>query len=188
MKIKGTQGGITICLNKGDKPESVRDQLEAQEKVLKGHTIVEIENEVSWDVVKLVADAVFQAGGKLNGIHAPLEAVKRKGETKIIAKTVRSGGRVESSASVVVLADVNAGAEIIAQDDIIVLGVLRGIAHAGVNGNEKAVIWAKQILSPQLRIADILAQGEDRVKEALENKHAEVAHIVNEQIVVRPWR
>ncbi len=187
MKIQGTRSGITIRLNKGDKPEGVRDQLEAQEKALKGCIIAEIENEVSWDVLSLVADMVSEAGGQLNTVNAPLEA-KRQGETKIIAKTVRSGGRVESSASVIILADVNAGAEIIAEDDIIVIGILRGIAHAGVSGNEKAVIWAQQILSPQLRIANLFAQSEDRVKENLENKHAEVAHIVNEQIVVRPWR
>ena len=89
----------------------------------------------------------------------------------------------------VILADVNAGAQIIAEDDIIVVGTLRGTAHAGVKGNEKAVIWAKRILSPQLRIASSVAQNDDiKSRENLKNKHAEVAHIVNSQIVVSPWQ
>jgi septum site-determining protein MinC len=107
-----------------------------------------------------------------------------RGETVIIGRTVRSGGHVESSGSVVVLGDVNAGAEIMANDDIIVLGTLRGVAHAGVGGNEKAVVWAQRILAPQLRIGNALAQaGESEGRTA----GPEVAHLRDGQIVLRPW-
>ncbi len=173
MKIQGTRGGITIRLNKGDKLESVRSQLEAHKKVLKGFVILEIENEVPWEVIQLVADAVSEAEGKLNTITTP-GATKRKGETKIIAKMVRSGGKVVSDGSVVILSDVHAGAEIVAEDDIIVIGILRGVAHAGASGNEKAVIWAKQILSPQLRIASFLLQNERTFKEKESKKSVNV--------------
>lgn len=187
MKIQGTLGGVAIQLNKNDAPEDVKNQLEAQEKVLKGTIFIDIDSEISWEVIKAAVEGIKAAGGVLSTVRIPQKA-KNQGGTKIIAKTVRSGGFIESTASVVVLADVNAGAEIIAADDIIVLGTLRGVAHAGFHGNDKAVIWAREIRSPQLRIANVLAQSNTRTKEDEENKPAEVAHLLNGQIVVRPWR
>ena len=70
-------------------------------------------------------------------------------------------------------------------DLIIVVGVLRGLAHAGAGGNEKAVIWAERILSPQLRIGGALAQagGDDAAAVA----GPEVAHLKGGAIVIRPW-
>ena len=62
--------------------------------------------------------------------------------------------------SVVVLGDVNAGAEIIAEDNIVILGNLRGLAHAGAKGNKKAVIAANMIDCPQIRIANIIKEKE----------------------------
>jgi septum site-determining protein MinC len=84
----------------------------------------------------------------------------------------------------VILGDVNAGAEILAADDIIVIGTLRGLAHAGANGNDKAVVWAQRIRSPQLRIGHAVAQADGGG--AAEGP--EVAHLVDGQIVVRPWQ
>jgi septum site-determining protein MinC len=65
-----------------------------------------------------------------------------------------------------------------------VIGALRGIAHAGASGNEQAVIWAQKILSPQLRIAGILAQSDGM---DIEPKGAEVAYLRNGQIALRLW-
>src|SRR5690606_17962623 len=93
----------------------------------------------------------------LTDVRPPVNKLQSRGETVIVARTVRSGGRIESTGSVVVLGDVNAGAEVLANDDIIVIGSLRGLAHAGAGGNEKAVIWAERILSPQLRIGGAVA-------------------------------
>lgn len=80
--------------------------------------------------------------------------------TKIIDGSLRSGKRVEFEGSIVVLGDVNAGAEIIAKEHIIVMGVLRGLAHAGARGNREAMIVANDIDAVQLRIADIVKEIE----------------------------
>lgn len=80
--------------------------------------------------------------------------------TKIIDGSLRSGKRVEFEGSIVVLGDVNAGAEIIAKEHIIVMGVLRGLAHAGAGGNREAMIVANDIDAVQLRIADIVKEIE----------------------------
>jgi len=69
-------------------------------------------------------------------------------------RTLRSGTRIEFAGHVVVLGDVNPGAEIVAEGNIIVWGRLRGMVHAGSKGNREAVICALDFSPMQLRIAD----------------------------------
>lgn len=80
--------------------------------------------------------------------------------TKIIEGSLRSGKREQFEGTLVILGDVNAGAEVIAEEHIIVLGTLRGLAHAGAKGNRKAMIVANEIDAPQVRIADIVKEIE----------------------------
>ena len=71
-----------------------------------------------------------------------------------LSKTLRSGVRIEFGGHVVVLGDVNPGAEIIAEGNVIVWGRVRGVVHAGSKGNRKAVICALDLSASQLRIAE----------------------------------
>lgn len=68
-------------------------------------------------------------------------------------RTLRSGTRIEFAGHVVVLGDVNPGAEIVAEGNVIIWGRLRGMVHAGAKGNAKAVICALELSPTQLRIA-----------------------------------
>jgi len=69
-------------------------------------------------------------------------------------KTLRSGTRIEFAGNVVVLGDVNPGAEIVAEGNVIIWGRLRGMVHAGAKGNQDAVICALDLSPTQLRIAE----------------------------------
>ena len=69
-------------------------------------------------------------------------------------RTLRSGTRIEFSGHVVVLGDVNPGAEIVADGNVIVWGRLRGMVHAGSKGNHDAVVCALDFSPMQLRIAE----------------------------------
>jgi len=71
-----------------------------------------------------------------------------------LQRTLRSGTRIEFSGNVVVLGDVNPGAEIAAEGNIIVWGRLRGQVHAGFKGDKEAVICALDFSPMQVRIAD----------------------------------
>jgi septum site-determining protein MinC len=71
-----------------------------------------------------------------------------------LVKTLRSGTRIEFPGHVVILGDVNPGAEVIAEGNVIVWGRVRGMVHAGAKGNRKAVICALDLSATQLRIAD----------------------------------
>lgn len=74
--------------------------------------------------------------------------------TKYIKHSIRSGIREEYLGSVVLLGDLNSGGQLIASGNIIVLGTLRGLAHAGATGNKKAFVGAKEVENAQVRIAD----------------------------------
>ena len=68
-------------------------------------------------------------------------------------RTLRSGTRIEFAGHVVVFGDVNPGAEIVAEGNVIIWGRLRGMVHAGSKGNTAAVICALDLSPTQLRIA-----------------------------------
>ena len=68
---------------------------------------------------------------------------------------LRDGDELESEASIVVIGDVEKGAKVSAKGNIIVLGALRGAAHAGVCGNEDAVIVAFEMAPLSVRIAGL---------------------------------
>ena len=84
-------------------------------------------------------------------------------DTLYLRQTLRSGQTVRFKGHVVIVGDVHAGSEITAGGDIVVWGELRGIAHAGAQGNYKSEIRAMKIEALQLRIADYIARRPDRI-------------------------
>ncbi len=74
-------------------------------------------------------------------------------EALFIKSTFRSGESLHHHGDVVVLADVNPGAEIRADGDVVVLGSLKGWVHAGTSGDSKAVIVAMELPSTRFQIA-----------------------------------
>lgn len=104
----------------------------------------------------------FETPRKL-GLHGIKKSFKKEiatSETQFIRNSLRSGQKIEFEGSVVVLGDVNFGAEVIAGDNIVVLGVLRGLAHAGAKGNAEAIISAASIEAKQIRISNIVRELE----------------------------
>ncbi len=98
----------------------------------------------------------------LHGIKKTFYKEVATSETKFHKGSLRSGQKIEFEGSLVIIGDVNAGAEVIAGENIVVLGILRGLAHAGAKGNKDAVIEAEEIDAVQLRIADKIKEIEKR--------------------------
>lgn len=102
----------------------------------------------------------------------------------MIQRTMRSGFKVAYQGHVVVLGDVNPGAEIFASGSIIVWGRLRGTAHAGAEGDETAVVCALELTPTQLRIASKAAT----TPQDQEQLQPEIASIKDNQIIAEPWQ
>ena len=128
-------------------------------KILKNREIEEIKKIITDEIdVNVTFDSPKVLG--LYGIKRVFEKEIETSETKFYNGSLRSGQKVEFEGSLVILGDVNGGAEVIAGENIVVLGVLRGLAHAGAKGNKKAIIATNRIECPQLRIANIVKELE----------------------------
>ena len=105
-------------------------------------------------------------------------------ESAVLAqRTLRSGRCVRHPGHVVIIGDVNPGAEVVAGGNIVVWGRLRGVAHAGADGDEAAVVCALDLSPMQLRIAGHIATSPSRKGEA----GPEMARLKNGHIVAERW-
>ena len=117
---------------------------------------------------------------KILGLHGIKKAFNKEiavSETKFHRGALRSGQRIEYEGSLVVLGDVNAGAEVIAGENIVVLGILRGLAHAGAKGNKEAIIAAASIEAPQIRISNII---KERTKAEIQDRTLKTSAYIDE--------
>ncbi|HSM55539.1 MAG TPA: septum site-determining protein MinC [Candidatus Sulfomarinibacteraceae bacterium] len=103
----------------------------------------------------------------------------------LLQETLRSGQSVYHEGHVVIIGDVNPGAEVIASGHVVVWGRLRGLVHAGAMGDTSAVICALQLTPTQLRIANQIAIPPD---EQPGDPIPEMAAIRDGQIVADAWR
>ncbi len=101
----------------------------------------------------------------------------------LLRETVRSGRSVWHDGHVVILGDVNPGAEVMASGSVIVWGRLRGLVHAGALGDATAVICALELNPTQLRIAGHIAVAPDNGP----GRAPEQAAVRDGQIVAEPW-
>jgi septum site-determining protein MinC len=102
-----------------------------------------------------------------------------------VRRTLRAGTSLVHRGHILVIGDVNPGAEIVAGGDIVVWGKLRGTAHAGSAGDRNAVVCALRMASAQVRIADLVApqMSEPRGR----RRHPQVAFVRDGEIVVESW-
>lgn len=172
-----------ISTNSSDTIESAKAlniEISELENVLEAPDF-EIETQVSPEVEnaldKIFGDNDFEDEEEkevkeLEEAHADLmeeeteEIIAMRGEaeklpTLYLKKTIRSGQSISSDGNLIVIGDVNPGAEVIAKGDITVWGILGGIAHAGSEGNSQARIRALKMNAIQLRIAEVFARRPD---------------------------
>ena len=152
------------------------------------------ENEISLDILlALMPETVVSANALglparlISGLTLPATASDPDGSSPqnllFHQGTLRSGDHLRSDGDILVLGDVNPGATLSAAGHVMVWGRLRGIAHAGREGDRQAKIVALQLRPLQLRIADIVARGpEDLPQLGL----AEQARLDGDDIVIEP--
>lgn len=187
VEFKGNRDGVTIyCLDHAEFSDILSDLAkrlkkraaffgEAPVRIDVGQReITEAEKQALCDVIKQNSRLHLTAIQSAAERPPAVAAARRQGETDdlrldgfkegraiVIKRTLRSGQYVRFPGHVIVLGDVNPGAEIVADGDIFVFGTLRGIAHAGVNGDRGASVVALRLAPTQLRIADIISRAPD---------------------------
>ncbi len=129
----------------------------------------------------LLSEALIQDVSE--DIPVEYRQVAEGGQTLIISRMLRSGQKVVFEGSVIIMGDVNPGAEIIAGGNITVQGTCRGLAHAGANGDQTATITADKLIAGQLRIAGLIARAPDSQDAPA---YRETARIAGGVVVIEP--
>ena len=149
-------------------------------KVLKNSELEEIK-----DIIKNEIDVEIRFDTPTTlGLHSITRSYKKDigtSETTFHKGSLRSGQRIEVEGSIVIIGDVNSGAEVIAGDNVIVIGTLRGLAHAGAKGNKEAIIAVSTLDAVQLRISNIVREI-DRDEEEI-REHAYI-YVENDKIAI----
>lgn len=149
-------------------------------KILKQKEMEEIKDLIKQDIdVEIEFDSPKEMG--LSVIRKVYEKNTETSETKYYRGSLRCGQKIEFEGSLVIIGDVNGGAEVVAGENITVLGTLRGLAHAGAKGNKKAIIAANAIDAPQMRIANLVKEV---IKEELQIKKYIYAYVKDEEIII----
>lgn len=107
-------------------------------------------------------------------------------ETAMISRHIRSGQKFFARRNIVVMGDVNPGAEVIAGGNILVMGALRGMAHAGAWGDEQSVIAAFRMNPTQLRIATHITRSPE--EERFQSGIPEVARIRDGKVIIEKFK
>jgi len=198
--FKGTKEGIIIHLpDKKDFQEilSILDKKikKAQSFFSGAHVVLNFGRRIpSPDEEKILKRLINSKYGMvLTKIVTPVEEKnllkikhqKAKEQPLVLKRTIRSGQKVYHDSTLIVLGDVNPGAELVAKGDIFVLGRLRGIAHAGASGNLEAIVAAFRLQPTQLRIGNILARAPD--EEASVPDIPEIARVKDGTIIIEPY-
>lgn len=199
VTIKGTKDGFTLLL---DDQCSYRELLEEIEEKLSVTTrdtddnrLIPVRLEVgnrylNKEQIATISELI-QAKKKLyieqvhSNVLTKAEAEKMHEENRIVkvVKMIRSGQIMEITGDLLLIGDVNPGAKVVATGNIYVMGVLRGVAHAGVNGNTSAFIAASKMEPTQLMIADIVSRAPDEFHEM--NHEMEYAYVDKEMNQIR---
>ncbi len=131
--------------------------------------------------------APWSAGKAAPRPGAPEQSDRGK-EALLLKTTCRSGEVISYPGDIVVLADVNPGAQLIADGDIFVYGTLRGVAHAGASGDTKAVIIATVMQAPRLQIGPHVGIApEGKKRSGADSNGPKIAYVRRQSVFVQNY-
>lgn len=199
IQVKGNKEGLNVVINMNmfkdftDMLEALVSRLSSGKKFYKGSTVkitiqLKLLNEKEASKLKdilfdefLIKDCIFE--DKVEKVSKAFTGVY-EGKTKFIKNTIRGGQKIDYPGNVVIIGDVNPGAEVCASGNIVVLGSLKGLAYAGFDGNEEAFIAAFELQPEILKISAVVARAPE---DAAKPEYPEVARIKDGIIIVEPY-
>lgn len=192
--IKGTRDGITIIIETHTDFESIKNAI--QEKLRNGKDFFaggrarikvkngSLSNEEYLELERLLKDFNMNLQKQVLSKTYIFPGQPRN-RILLLKRTIRSGQKVSYQGTVVILGDVNPGSEIVACGDILVMGVLRGMAHAGADGDMSAIVAAFRLQPTQLRIAGIISRPPEESQDV--PQFPEIARLKDKTIIIEPY-
>lgn len=192
--IKGTKEGLTIVVDDGEDFEGIRKGIAKKLQESKtffngGKVSLKLKSgALNMNQYKKLEELFTDYGMSLQEASSPKTLIFPKPHRKrvlLLKKTIRSGQKISYNGTIVILGDVNPGSELVAAGDILIMGTLRGMAHAGAKGDTTAIVAAYRLQPTQLRIADVISrppEGKEYIPEV-----PEVARLKNRAIIIDPY-
>lgn len=197
ITIKGTKAGLVLRLDDQCAFSDLLEQLKekVQESLLEGVTEIQLHTGKRYcdekDMEKLMEAIQTSPHLKVSKVHSDVLSVEEcekkliENQSETYIGIVRSGQVIRAEGDLVIIGDVNQSAQVIAGGSIYVLGRVKGIAHAGFNGNTKAVIAASWLEATHLKIADKMEIMTDELTVLSEQPEMECAYLQeNGQIAI----
>lgn len=201
VEFKGTKKGIIINVKENKEIEEIKscilEKIESANGFFNGAKIASIKGDNITDVQILqIKDflenelkfSMVEEDEEVNETQKTIDDVFqgiKEGNTKFIKTTLRSGARVEYPGNIIIIGDVNPGAQVIAHGNIVIIGALRGVVHAGCNGNKNSFVTAYKLDPMQLRIADKIAISPEE-SDYVPNS-PEIAFIKENEIIIENY-
>ncbi len=170
VQMKGTKEGIQIFLSDTASIDELEVELisllkEQKTAPYSGEKLsvqVQIGNRLFSEIeeasiAKIIAEnSQMKIGAFYSNVMTKSDAKKWKESDQIysLATIIRSGQVIQATGDVLLIGDINPGGQIRSTGNIFVLGQIKGIVHAGFEGNEKAIVAGKFLYPSQIRIAD----------------------------------
>lgn len=187
--------GGRVALRVGDRPLSA-EQLQVIGSKLEEHgvTLWAVDSEhpttraaarkLGLETADKLARSAHLHSTTLTAPDAPEQVPREEMIGIVVRRTLRSGQAIHHAGHVILMGDVNPGAEIVAGGDIIVWGKLLGTVHAGAMGDEQAVVCALELAPSQIRIGSHIARSPGGSRPP---RMPEIASVQEERIVVEGW-
>jgi len=176
VTIKGTKEGLIFSIEDDCSFQEVYNELKeklatnpAQDEEQSVSVIIKLGHRYVTDEQKKALEKLIEKNNRFSIERYESEVIDKEqaeawldqGEMKTVCRIVRSGQVLEVVGDVLLIGDVNPGGQVRATGNIFILGNLHGIAHAGIDGDEEAVIAASYMNPTQLRIANYISRAPD---------------------------
>lgn len=195
VTIKGVKDGLVFLLDDScdftDLVKEMQHKLDkTHQKILTGpiiHVHVKLGKRAATEQQKETIREIIGRRGNLliQSIQSQYSEEQLKSAApplKMIKGIVRSGQTIHHDGNLLFVGDINPGGTVTCTGDIYIMGSLRGMAHAGVDGNAQSVIAASHLRPTQLRIADVISRPPDEW--GIEEAVMEFAYLINNKMEI----
>lgn len=189
ISIKGTKEGLVLRLDDQcsyielleELAKKVSDEgFEGKAEVLLHLGYRYCNDEQTKEIINCVQQTKHLRVTKIQSEVMTVEDCNRKlleNQSETYVGIVRSGQVITAVGDLVVIGDVNPNGRVVAGGNVFVLGRLKGIAHAGANGNRDAVIAASWLEATHLIIDNVIETMTDELSVLSEHPEMECAYL-----------
>ncbi len=190
IDVKGVNKNLVFVFSSGSGEEYealLKNRFESNPQLFQGSPVLfqgdGLQNLTQQEVASLQR-LCLDYGMILHNVHVPSRGVKPAGKDMFIYRTLRSGQKVHSEGSLIIWGNVHESSEVTAAKDVIVLGKLEGIAHAGCYGDVNSTIFALNLSPKQLRIGDKISRS---TGDYVRNSVPELAYTEDDNICIKEY-